>query len=375
MKFDTRAIHAGQDPDPATGAVVAPIYQTSTYLQPEPGKHSGYQYSRTANPTRTALETCLASLEEAGFGFAFSSGMAAGDAVLRLLKPGDHVLVGTDLYGGTRRLLQTLLAQWGVEHSSVDMTSALAVVEGIRPGTKMVWIESPTNPHLRVADIPAICEAARARGALSVVDNTFATPCLQRPLILGADLVLHSTTKYLGGHSDVLSGAVCTSDPGLAEKIRKIQVTAGAVCGPFDAWLVLRGIKTLGIRMRRHCENAQRIADFLAGHPAVKKVWYPGRKDHPEHDLAARQMDGFGGIVSVETGSRDEAVKFVSQTELFSLAESLGGVESLIGYPAMMSHAFATGGEFAAPENLVRLSVGIEDPEDLREDLRRALAG
>lgn len=373
MRFETRAIHAGQEPDSATGAVVPPIYQTSTFLQEAPGKHRGYAYSRTANPTRTALEQCLASLEEARFGFAFSSGMAAEDAVFRLLEPGDHVLTGMDLYGGTRRLLQTVLAKWQVEHTCVDMTSRSAVARGMRPATKMVWIESPSNPLLRLADIAGICEVARAGGALSVVDNTFATPYLQRPLTMGADLAVHSTTKYLGGHSDVLSGAVCTSSEQIADRLRSIQVTAGAVCGPFDAWLVLRGIRTLGLRMRRHCENAEQIADFLLGHPAVAKVWYPGLPSHPEHNLAKRQMAGFGGMVSIQTASPEHAVKLVSKTELFCLAESLGGVESLIGYPSMMSHAFAAGGDFAVPETLVRLSVGLEDPADLIEDLRAAL--
>lgn len=375
MKFETRAVHSGQDPDPATGAVVTPIYQTSTFLQEEPGKHRGYQYSRTANPTRSALETCLASLEEAQFGFGFASGMAAEDAVFRLLRPGDHVVAGKELYGGTRKLLETVLSRWQVEHSSVDMTSVDAVAEGMGPNTRMIWIESPSNPLLRVADIPAICELARSADALSVVDSTFATPYLQRPLSMGADIVMHSTTKYLGGHSDILGGAVCTSDPALADRIRAVQVATGAVCGPFDAWLVLRGLKTLGLRMRRHCENAGQVAGFLAEHPAVDRVWYPGLADHPDHDLASRQMAGFGGMVSVETASQEKALKLASGTRLFSLGESLGGVESLIGYPTMMSHAFAANGEFAVPENLIRLSVGVEDPDDLVEDLRSALDG
>jgi cystathionine gamma-synthase len=373
VRFNTRAIHAGQDPDPSTGAAVVPVYQTSTYVHSEVGKHKGYEYSRTANPTRTALETCLASLEEADFGAAFGSGMAAEDAVLRLLGSGDHVVLGDDVYGGTRRLFDRVLTRFGLEFSSVDTTSADEVKAAIRPNTRMVWLETPTNPYLRITDIALVSEVAHEAGALVVVDNTFATPVLQRPLSLGADIVVHSTTKYLGGHSDVVGGAVCTSDPELADQIKFLQNAVGGIPGPFDSWLVLRGIKTLGLRMARHCENAGRLAEFLTGHPKVDKVWYPGLAHHPGHEVARRQMDGFGGMIAFEAFGREDALRIASRTKLFFLAESLGGVESLIEHPAAMTHASVAETPYAVSDSLVRLSVGIEDIEDLIGDMESAL--
>jgi cystathionine gamma-synthase len=373
VRFNTRAIHAGQDPDPSTGAAVVPLYLTSTYVHSEVGKHKGYEYSRTANPTRTALETCLASLEEADFGLAFGSGMAAEDAVLRLLGTGDHVVLGDDVYGGTRRLFDQVLTRFGLEFTSVDTTSVDEVASAIRPNTKMVWLETPTNPYLRITDIALVSEVAHEAGALAVVDNTFATPVLQRPLSMGADIVVHSTTKYLGGHSDVVGGAVCSSDPELAGQIKFLQNAVGGIPGPFDCWLVLRGIKTLGLRMARHCQNAERLADFLVGHPKVQTVWYPGLESHPGHEVAKRQMDGFGGMISFEASGREEALRIVSRTKLFFLAESLGGVESLIEHPAAMTHASIAGTPYAVSDSLVRLSVGIEDVEDLIADMESAL--
>lgn len=373
MKFETKAIHAGQDPDPSTGAVVVPIFQTSTFVQDEVGKHKGYEYARTANPTRTALQTCLASLEEARHGFAFASGMAAEDTVLRLLDPGDHVVLGDDVYGGTRRLFEKVLSRFGLEFSSADTTDPSAVKKAIRRETKMIWLESPTNPYLRIADIKKVSGIAHSFGALVVVDNTFATPFLQRPLTLGADIVVHSTTKYLGGHSDVVGGGVCLNDDELAQRIAFLQNAVGAVPGPFDSWLVLRGIKTLGVRMERHCRNAQRVAEFLSEHPSVTRVWYPGLETHPGHEIAARQMDGFGGMVSFEVGSKQEALAVASKTHLFFLGESLGGVESLIEHPASMTHASIAESPFAVSEDLIRLSVGIEDIDDLLDDLKTAL--
>lgn len=375
MKFETRAIHTGQDPDPATGAAVVPIYQTSTYVQEAPGKHKGYEYSRTHNPTRTALEIALASLEGATHGLAFASGMAAEDAVLRILSSGDHVILGDDVYGGTRRLFEKVLVRFGLEFTTVDQTSASAVEDALRPSTKLIWIESPTNPYLRIVDIKEIAAIARAAGALSVVDNTFATPFLQRPIGLGVDVVIHSTTKYLGGHSDVVGGAVCLDDDGLFERIRFVQNAVGGVPGAFDSWLVLRGVKTLAVRMRKHCENAAAVASFLRDHRSVTKVWYPGFEDHPGHEVAASQMDGFGGMVSFEVGTPEEAIGVASRTQLFFLGESLGGVESLIEHPASMTHASIADSPFAVADTLIRLSVGIEDPDDLIDDLKRALSG
>ncbi|HEY76123.1 MAG TPA: cystathionine gamma-synthase [Thermoflexia bacterium] len=375
-RFETRAIHAGQDPDPATGAVIPPIYQTSTYAQKRVGEHRGYEYSRTGNPTRSALEICLASLEEGDHGLAFASGMAAIDAVARLLEPGDHVVVGNDVYGGTFRLFERVWAGWGLTFSYVDPTDLAAVEAGFTSATKMVWLETPTNPLLRLADIQAIADLAHARGALVVVDNTFATPFGQRPLTLGADVVVHSTTKYLGGHSDVVGGAVVTRDESIHQRLAFLQNAAGAVPGPFDCWLVLRGIKTLALRMRAHEANALALARFLEDHPAVEQVFYPGLPSHPQHELARRQMDNFGGMVSFRVRGGEEAARWVvERTRLFILAESLGGVESLIELPAAMTHASVRGSPLEVPPDLIRLSVGVEHIADLQADLEQALAG
>lgn len=376
MRFETKAIHVGQDPDPATGAAVVPIYQTSTFVQEEVGKHKGYEYARTGNPTRTALEKALASLEGAKHGLAFASGMAAEDTVLRLLGSGDHVVLGDDVYGGTRRLFEKVLVRFGLEFTSVDTTDPAAVRDAIRPETKLIWLETPTNPYLRIADIAAISEIARKgkTKALVVVDNTFATPYLQNPLDLGADIVVHSTTKYLGGHSDVVGGAICLSNDELAAKLAFLQNALGGVPGAFDSWLVLRGLKTLAIRMRQHCENAEAIAGFLSDHPAVSKVWYPGLPTHPGSDIARKQMRAGGGMVSFEVGSREEALRVVSRTKIFFLAESLGGVESLIEHPAAMTHASIADSPFAVSDKLIRLSVGIEAVDDLIDDLKSALS-
>ncbi len=382
MDFETRAIHEGQEPDPATGAVVVPIYQTSTYVQEEAGRHKGYEYSRTANPTRTALETCLASLESAPHGLAFASGMAATTTVMHLLSPGDLVLSVNDVYGGTYRLFKHVYEPKGFAFqflSAEDMSGGLTPGHGFlgKSGGKarMVWIETPTNPLLNVVDIRAAAEAAHAVGALCVVDNTFATPYLQRPLELGADVVVHSTTKYLAGHSDVVGGFVATSDPTVAERLAFLQNALGAVPGPLDSWLVLRGLKTLAVRMREHCANARRIAEFLDAHPAVARVRYPGLPTHPQHELARGQMDDFGGMISFElTGGELDALRLVRSTEIWQLAESLGGVESLIEHPAVMTHATLVDSPFPVPGGLVRLSVGIESADDLVADLEQALA-
>ena len=370
MDFETRAIHEGQEPDPATGAITVPIHQTSTYVQDAVGEHKGYDYSRTANPTRRALETCLASLEGAEHGFAFSSGMGATTTVMHLVSPGDRIVAVDDVYGGTYRLFSKIYAPKGYEF---EFTKADGVAAAIDERTRLVWIESPTNPPLNVVDIRAVAEAAHAAGAVLAVDNTFATPYLQRPLELGADIVVHSTTKYLGGHSDLIGGFACTNDPTVAERLAFLQNSLGAVPGPFDAWLVLRGLKTLALRMRRHCENARAVAEFLDGHPAVERVLYPGLPGHPGHEIAARQMTDFGGIVSFVTGSVEEATALVARTRIWKLAESLGGVESLIEVPAAMTHASTADAPFAAPANLVRLSVGIESADDLIADLESAL--
>jgi len=370
MDFETRAIHEGQEPDPATGAITVPIHQTSTYVQDAVGEHKGYDYSRTANPTRRALETCLASLEGAEHGFAFSSGMGATTTVMHLVSPGDRIVAVDDVYGGTYRLFSKIYAPKGYEF---EFTKADGVAAAIDERTRLVWIESPTNPLLNVVDIRAVAEAAHAAGAVLAVDNTFATPYLQRPLELGADIVVHSTTKYLGGHSDLIGGFACTNDPTVAERLAFLQNSLGAVPGPFDAWLVLRGLKTLALRMRRHCENARAVAEFLDGHPAVERVLYPGLPGHPGHEIAARQMTDFGGIVSFVTGSVEEATALVARTRIWKLAESLGGVESLIEVPAAMTHASTADAPFAAPANLVRLSVGIESADDLIADLESAL--
>jgi cystathionine gamma-synthase len=374
--FDTLAIHAGQEPDPATGAVVPPIYQVSTYKQDGiGGLRGGYEYSRTANPTRAALEECLAALEGGVRGLAFASGMAAEDTLLRAVcKPGDHIVIPDDAYGGTYRLVSKVLAPWGLEYDPVPVAGVDAVRAAVRPDTKVIWVETPTNPLLGIADIAALAQVAHDAGALLVVDNTFASPYLQRPLALGADVVVHSTTKYLGGHSDVLGGALVVGDVALGSELAFHQNSMGAVGGPFDAWLTLRGVKTLGVRMDRHCANAARIAEFLVRHPKVASVRYPGLPDHPGHEVAAKQMRAFGGMVSFQLKEGEEAaVRVCESTRLFILGESLGGVESLIEHPARMTHASAAGSPLEVPADLVRLSVGIEDADDLLADLERAL--
>jgi cystathionine gamma-synthase len=372
--FETLAIHAGQDPEAVTGAVVVPIFQTSTFAQEAVGKHKGYEYARTGNPTRTALEACLGSLEGAAFGFCFASGMAAEDAILRLLAPGDHVIIPTDAYGGTWRLVDKVHAPVGLAYDAADLTSIDNLVAVWRPDTKMVWIETPSNPLLSVVDIAAVAFYAAERGARTVVDNTFATPYLQQPLILGADIVVHSTTKYLGGHSDVVGGFVGVRNDALAERLGFLQNAAGAVPGPMDCFLTMRGVKTLGVRMDRHCANAAAVVEFLAAHPAVMSVLWPGLPDHPGHDIARKQMRHFGGMVSFTVqGGADAAAGLVGNTKVITLAESLGGVESLIEVPALMTHLSVAGSTNEVDPGLVRLSVGIETVEDIIEDLRQAL--
>ena len=372
--FETRAIHVGQDPDPATGAVITPIYQTSTYAQESVGVHKGYEYSRTDNPTRTALQQVLASLEDGAWALAYASGLAASQNIMWSLRPGDHVLLSDDAYGGTYRLVAKVIANYGITFSLVDMTDLDAVKQAIRPETKLVWVETPTNPYLKIVDIAAIADLLENHPALLVVDNTFASPYLQQPLALGADLVLHSTTKYIGGHSDVVGGAVVGNDPHIYESMKFNQNAAGAVPGPFDCWLTLRGIKTLAVRMERHSENGMAVAQFLADHPAVEKVYYPGLPSHEGHEIAARQMRSFAGMVSFTTkGGYEVASKVVAKTKLFALAESLGGVESLIEHPGKMTHASVAGTGAEVEDSLVRLSVGIEHVDDLINDLRQAL--
>ncbi|NAZ87586.1 cystathionine gamma-synthase [Kineococcus sp. T90] len=384
--FSTRALHAGQDADPATGAVVTPIYQVSTYKQDgvgglRTGLGTGYEYSRSGNPTRTSLEVQLAALEQGDAAYAFASGLAAEDAVLRaLLVPGDHVVIPNDAYGGTYRLVKKVFEPWGVEHTPADLADLDAVRDAVRPGsTRLVWLETPTNPLLTVGDIAAIAEIAHAAGALLVVDNTFATPYLQTPLLLGADLVVHSTTKYAGGHSDVVGGAVVVRDGDdgrggtLTARIAFHQNAMGAVPGPFDSWLVQRGLKTLAVRMERHCDNAERVVEFLQSHPRVTKVLYPGLPGFRNHDVAARQMRRFGGMISFRTASVEDALSVCRGTELFTLGESLGGVESLVEHPGRMTHASVAGSLLEVPDDLVRLSVGLEDADDLVADLASAL--
>jgi cystathionine gamma-synthase len=374
LGFETLAIHAGQPPEPSTGAVVTPIFQTSTFSQSRVGQHQGYDYGRTANPTRTALETCLAALEGAEHGSAFSSGMSAVDAVLRLLSPGDHVLIGNEVYGGTYRLLSHVYERAGLRFDPVSLEEPAEVVAAWQPNTKLLWVETPSNPTLRIADIAALAEIAHSRGAVLVVDNTFATPYLQRPLSLGADIVVHSTTKYLGGHSDVIGGFVATSDAALAERITFLQNTVGAVPGPLDCFLVLRGIKTLAVRMDRHCANAARIAEVLLEHPNVDQVYYPGLPGHRGHGTARKQMRDFGGIVSFTVrGGEDRALAVAAATSIFTLAESLGAVESLIEHPHRMTHASVSQSTLAVNPALLRLSVGIEAIDDLVADLHHAL--
>jgi cystathionine gamma-synthase len=378
--FETLAIHAGQEPDPATGAVVPPIYQVSTYAQDgvgglRTGLGVGFEYSRSGNPTRHALETCLAALEAGARGLAFASGLAAEDTLLRALcQPGAHVVIPDDAYGGTYRLFAAVLSRWGLEITPVPVTDVAAVRAAMRPTTALVWVETPTNPKLSVADIAALAQVAHDGAALLVVDNTFASPYLQQPLTLGADVVVHSTTKYLGGHSDVVGGALVAADAELGDRLAYHQNAMGAIAGPFDSWLTLRGIKTLGVRMDRHQENAERIVEVLLNHPRVEQVYYPGLPDHPGHDIATKQMRGFGAMVSFRvTGGEAAALRVAESTRVFTLGESLGGVESLIEHPGRMTHASVAGSPLEVPADLVRLSVGIESGDDLVADLRAAL--
>ncbi len=379
--FNTRAVHSGQTPDPTTGAVIPPLYQTTTFAQDGIGKlRNGYEYGRGTNPTRDALQAQLAGVEGGQFAFSFASGLAAEDALIRaLLVPGDHIVMGNDVYGGTYRLLNRILSVWGITNAAVDMDDAGALAAAVGAGgpgggTKMLWVETPSNPMMKITDIAALADVAHAAGALLVVDNTFASPYLQNPLALGADVVVHSTTKYIGGHSDASGGAVILNDAEAAEKIGFIQFAVGAVSAPMEAWLTTRGLKTLGVRMDRHCSNAQTIAEWLLERPEVERVLYPGIPSHPGHELAARQMRGFGGMISVQFKGGEEAARKVAEsTKLFTLAESLGGIESLMNYPSEMTHASVKGTELEVPVNLIRLSVGIEDIVDLLADLEQAL--
>ncbi len=370
--LETLAIHAGQEPDPTTGAIMTPIYQTSTFVQTEPGINQGYEYSRSGNPTRAALEALIAALEGGKYGLAFASGLASMDTLMRLLNPGDHVIVGSDVYGGTYRLFERVLARFGLTFSWVDTSDLNAVKAALRPETKMVWLETPTNPLMSLADIRAIRDLTPAN-VIITVDNTFASPALQQPLLLGADVVMHSSTKYLGGHSDVVGGLLAFKDDGLYEQVKFLQNAVGAVAGPMDSFLVMRGIKTLSVRMERHSQNGLKIAQFLEDHAAVKRVLYPGLESHPQHDLARRQMKDYGGMVSILLESPEAAQRMVSRTKLFALAESLGGVESLIEHPYSMTHASTASSPIAVPPELVRLSVGIEHIDDLIADVRQAL--
>ena len=377
-KLNTKLIHAGIAPDPTTGAIMTPIYQTSTYVQAGPGDHKGYEYARTQNPTRTVLQDALAAIENGKYGLCFGSGMAATDAVIKLLSPGDEVIVSNDLYGGTYRIMTKVFANYGIKFQFVGMESAQNIEQYITANTKMIWIETPTNPLLNVIDIAACADISKKHGLTLVCDNTFASPYLQNPLDLGADIVLHSATKYLGGHSDVVHGALIMNDTDLEQRLRFIQNSCGAVPGPHDCWLILRGIKTLHVRMERHCENGAAIAHYLRSHPKVGKVLWVGFEDHPNHDIAKKQMRGYGGMISftLKSDSMDEAVALLKKTQLFALAESLGGVESLIGHPASMTHGSIPREERiknGLADSLIRLSVGIEDVEDLIEDLKNAI--
>lgn len=380
MKFNTKTIHGGQQHDPSTGAVMPPIYQTSTYAQSSPGKHKGYIYSRAANPTRTALENAFAAIENGTHGFAFSSGLSAIDCVLKMLNPGDEVIAGDDLYGGTYRMFTRMFSKYGLKFHLVDMNSIENVTNSISDKTKLIWVETPTNPLMKIADIEEITKAVKAinPAILVAVDNTFATPYLQQPLSLGVDIVMHSATKYLGGHSDLLMGALMVNDAKLAEELHFIQFAGGAIAGPMDSFLALRGVKTLHIRMQRHCENGRAIAAYLQNHPKVKEVYYPGLENHPNHDVATKQMKDFGGMVSfkLKDESQQAAFTFLENTHVFTLAESLGGVESLVNHPATMTHASIPEPErlkIGITDSLIRLSVGIEDIEDLLKDLKQAL--
>ncbi len=379
MKFGTKAIHAGQEPDPSTGAVMTPIYQTSTFWQASPGKHQGYAYARGKNPTRSALEKCIAALENANYGLCFSSGMGAIDAVAKLLAPGDEVITGNDLYGGTYRMFTKVFAGFGIKFHFIDLNDANNIKNYINDKTKLIWIETPTNPTMQIVDIVACAEIAKANNLILAVDNTFASPYLQNPLDLGAHIVMHSVTKYLGGHSDVIMGALCVNDQTLYDRLAFIHNSCGATPGPQDSFLVLRGLKTLHLRMKAHCENGEVIAHFLKNHPKIEKVYWPGFTDHPNHEIAKKQMRGFGGMISIvlKDASLDDTFKIASSFEVFTLAESLGGVESLINHPATMTHASIPKEEREAAgvvDNLLRLSVGVEDIEDLIEDLKRVLA-
>ncbi len=378
MKFGTRAIHAGQEPDPATGAIMTPIYQTSTYVQESPGKHKGYAYARGKNPTRVALEKCIASLEDARHALCFSSGQGAEDTIIKLLVPGDEVIATDDLYGGSYRMFTKVFEPFGIKFHFVNMSEVAHISKYINDKTRMIWVETPTNPLMKIIDITACADLATKHKLILVVDNTFASPYLQNPLNLGATIVMHSATKYLGGHSDVVMGALCTNDDGLYEKLAFITNSCGPVPGPMDSFLVLRGLKTLHIRMQAHCANGIEIAQFLRNHPRIDKVYWPGFEDHPNHAIAKRQMRGFGGMISfiMKGNSMEEAFRMASSTKVFSLAESLGGVESLIGHPATMTHASIPKAErekSGVLDSLIRLSVGIEDVEDLVEDLKQAL--
>ena len=378
LKFNSKAIHGGQKPDAAYGAVMPPIYQTSTYAQTTPGGHKGYAYSRSANPTRSALENSLASIENGAYGLAFASGIAAMDAVIKLLSPGDEVVSTNDLYGGTYRLFKKIFEKFGIKFNFVDMQNAATIESAITESTKLIWVETPTNPMMNIIDIKAVAQLAKKHEVLMAVDNTFATPYLQTPLDLGADIVMHSATKYLGGHSDVVAGALIVKDKKLADELYFIQNASGAICGPMDSFLVLRGIKTLHVRMQRHCENGEAIANYLVKHPKVESVYWPGFKSHPNHDIAKSQMSGFGGMISFVTkgGSYEDAIRIVEKLEVFTLAESLGGVESLAGHPASMSHGSIPKAErekSGVVDALIRLSVGIEDIEDLIADLKQAI--
>ena len=380
MKFNTKTIHGGQEHDKAYGAVMPPIYQTSTYAQSTPGGHKGYEYSRTHNPTRNALENALASIEGGNYGLAFGSGLAAIDAVMKLLKPGDEVISTNDLYGGSFRLFTKIFQNFGIKFHFVEMDSVSAVAALVNENTKLIWVETPTNPMMNIIDIVAVSELAKKYNLMLAVDNTFATPYLQQPLALGADIVMHSATKYLGGHSDVVMGALVVKDSEIADQLYFIQNASGAVCGPMDSFLVLRGIKTLHVRMQRHCENGRVIAEYLASHPSVEKVYWPGFEPHPNHEVAKKQMTDFGGMISfVPKGAKyEDAIRIVERLKVFTLAESLGGVESLAGHPASMTHASIPKEireQSGVVDALIRLSVGIEDSDDLIEDLRQAIEG
>ena len=379
MKFGTKAIHAGQEPDPTTGAIMTPIFQTSTYWQESPGNHKGYAYARGKNPTRKALEDCLAALENAQFGLAFSSGMGATDTVMKLLKPGDEVITGNDLYGGSYRMFTQIFAQYGIKFHFIDLDDAANISNYVTENTKLIWIETPTNPTMRIVDIAAAATIAKANNLLLVVDNTFASPYLQNPIDLGADMVMHSATKYLGGHSDVIMGALLTNRQDLFDKLAFIQNSCGAVPGPMDSFLVLRGLKTLHLRMKAHCENGRKVAEYLKNHPKVEVVYWPGFVDHPNHEIAKKQMRDFGGMISFSTkgATLESTFKLASSFKVFSLAESLGGVESLINHPATMTHASIPKAErdkAGVTDTLLRLSVGVEDAEDILADLEQALA-